>query len=258
MKNASLLYPEERRSEILNRVSRAGRVSVVDLSREFGVSPVTIRADLAYLDREARIIRTHGGAVSLGQSPELSLSLRRRQNISEKDRIGAFAATLVMNGEAIFLDTSSTALSLARHLKKHHELTVVTNGLAVAQVLLEAPGVNVVIPGGLLQRDTLSLVGTAGLSLLDGYNLQTGFFGAHGFTLREGLTDVSASVAEFKAALRVRCRQVCAIFDHTKWGAVGLASFAAMDQIHQIITDDGAPAELVEQTRKNGIHVSLV
>ena len=258
MKNLPLLYPEERRSEILNRVSQVGRVSVVDLSQEFGVSPVTIRADLSLLALESRIIRTHGGAVSVGQAPELSLSLRRRQRIDEKERIGAAAAALVMNGEAVFLDTSSTALAMARHLKKHRELTVVTNSLAVAQVLLDAAGVTVVLPGGTLQKDTLSLVGTEGLALLDRYNLQKGFFGAHGLTLREGLTDVSAAVAEIKAAMLNRCRQIFAILDHTKWGEVGLASFARLNQVDEIITDDRAPADRVEQTQSMGVQVRLV
>jgi DeoR family transcriptional regulator, aga operon transcriptional repressor len=255
--NSSLIYPEERRSEILNRIREFGRVSVVDLSQSFGVSQVTIRADLALLAREAWVIRTHGGAVFISLVPELSLSLRRQKNKDEKERIGVTAAGMISNGEAVCLDTSSTALAIARHLRKHRELTVVTNSLAVAQALLEAPGVNVVMPGGTFQKDTLSLVGKEGLSLLDRFNLQKGFFGAHGIALREGLTDVSSSVAEIKAALLARCHLVYAIVDHTKWGRVGLASFASLEDLDGIITDHQVPGDQVELFRSMGIQVVL-
>jgi DeoR/GlpR family transcriptional regulator of sugar metabolism len=255
MKTQTLFYPEERRAEILNRIRQYGRVSVVDLSQSFGVSQVTIRADLTALARDARVIRTHGGAVVISQVPELSLSLRRQQNKDEKERIGLAAAVLIANGEAVYLDTSSTSLAIARHLKKHRELTVVTNSLAVAQALLEAPGVNVVTPGGTLQKDTLSFIGREGLFLLDRLNLQKGFFGAHGVTIKEGLTDVSSAVAEIKTALISRCHEVYAILDHTKFGRVGLASFASLDELDGIITDRQAPEELIESFRLMGIEI---
>ena len=118
--------------------------------------------------------------------------------MQEKAHIGAAAAALIRDGDAIFLDSSSTALAIAQCLKDRRYLTVVTNGLAVAQELLDAPGVDVVVIGGRLRKDTASLVGTSGLDLLRHINLQKGFFGSHGITVEEGLTDVSADEAELK------------------------------------------------------------
>lgn len=258
MKNPLILFPEERRLEILKRINLDRRVSVVDLSQVFGVSQVTIRADLEALSQESRILRTHGGAVLVEGTPELSLSLRKKQNIEMKDRIGEKAASMIADGEAIFLDTSSTALALTRYLKRHHELTVVTNSLAVAQSLLDAPGVSVVMPGGMLQKDTFSLIGIEGINQLNRYNLQKGFFGANGIALREGLTDVDAAVAEVKKAMIRLCRERYAIIDSSKWGRVGLASFAAIVDLDGIITDNHAPADQIQEVQSLGIQVITV
>lgn len=252
------LYPEERQQEILRLISSEGRASVVDLSRRYNVSEVTIRADLQALSEQGLIVRTHGGAVVIPQSPELSLNLRRQQQRSEKERIGAAAAEYVSDGDAIFLDTSSTALAIARHLKKHRELTILTNSLAVAQAVLDVNSVAVVMTGGVLRRETVSLIGLEGLGVLSKYNIKTGFFGAHGLSLPEGLTDVSVGEAEVKRQVVTLCRTAIAVIDATKWGRVGPASFASVQDLNLIITDQQAPAGLVEQVRALGARIQLV
>lgn len=253
------LYLEERRQEILRQVGQHGRVSVTNLSRQFGVSEVTIRSDLQALAENNLVVRTHGGAVPAVRGLyDLSLASRRQQQVQEKSRIGQAGAALVADGDAIFLDSSSTALAIAAHLKDHRHLTIITNGLAVAQEMLDAPHVMLVMVGGTLRRDTASLVGTDGLDMLRMYNIQKGFFGAHGISLPEGLTDVSAEEAGVKRPLVSACRQVIAVLDATKWGQVGLASFAHLEQIHTVITDCHAPPDLVEQIRSSGIEVVLV
>ena len=111
------LYPAERQQHILAHLNRNGRASVSELSRLFGVSEVTIRTDLQALVAGDLIVRTHGGAVLATRAPELSLTLRRQQQVDAKARIGAAAAGFVADGEAVFLDASSTALALAHALR---------------------------------------------------------------------------------------------------------------------------------------------
>jgi DeoR/GlpR family transcriptional regulator of sugar metabolism len=249
----------ERRQEILERVSVAGRVAVFDLSQDFGVSVVTIRSDLQALAEGNLVLRTHGGAVPITAGlPFLSLSIRRQQQVREKAHIGASAAALVRDGDAIILDSSSTALAIAGNLKSHRYLTVVTNGLAIAQELLDAPGVSVVVVGGTLRRDTASLVGTAGLQPISHLNINKGFFGAHGLAPQVGLTDVSAEEAEIKRPLVAMCREAIAVLDATKWGRTGIASFASLADVALVITDAHAPAELVEEVRGLGVRVETV
>jgi DeoR/GlpR family transcriptional regulator of sugar metabolism len=259
MGTARDLYPEERRQEILRYLNQESRVSVAELSQYFGVSEVTIRSDLQALAESNLIVRTHGGAVpASGGLYELSLALRRQQRIHEKSRIGEAGAAMVADGDAIFLDSSSTALAIAQHLKHHRHLTIVTNSLAMAQRMIDAPGVTVVMPGGTLRRDTASLVGTDGIEMLHKFNIQKGFFGAHGINFPEGLTDVSANEAEVKRPLVAMCRQVIAVLDATKWGRVGLTSFARLEEIDTVITTSDAPTEMVERVRSLGIEVVLV
>lgn len=252
------LFPEERRTQIVQHAARAGRVSVTELSHLFGVSEVTIRTDLQELADQGLLLRTHGGAVPANRAPELSFSLRRQRQVTQKDLIGAAGAALVSNGDAVFLDTSSTALALARHLHSHRDLTVITNSLPVAESLLDVQGVTVVMMGGTLQRETISLVGLEGLAALQKLNIQRGFFGAHGLSDPEGLTDVSAAEAEVKRQVVSMCREVVAIIDATKWGRAGLASFASLVDIDLVITDQLAPAELVRQVMQQGIKVIQV
>jgi len=253
------LFLEERRQGILDRINLAGRASVAELSQQFGASEVTIRGDLKALAERSLIVRTHGGAISAPRGPyELSLATRRQQQVAEKNRIGAAAAMLVADGDAIFLDSSSTALAIAQDLKNCRDLTVITNGLMIAQELIDAPGVMVVLIGGTLRRETASLVGGEGLDSLRRFNIQKGFFGAHGVSLAEGLTDVSLAEAEVKRPVIAMCRQVIAVLDATKWGRAGLASFADLTQVSTIITDERAPAELVAQARTAGVEVVIV
>jgi len=253
------LYLEERRQAILGLLTAIGRVSVADLRVRFGVSEVTIRADLQALADRKLLVRTHGGALPAGNGMnELALVLRRQRQVKEKSRIGAAAAHLVSNGDALFLDSSSTSLAIAFHLKERHNLTVVTNSLEVTHELSDAPDVELVMVGGVLQRATASLVGAFGLEALQSFNLGKGFFGAHGISLEAGLTDVSPDEAAVKRPLVARCRQVIAVLDATKWGRVGVASFARLAELQTVITDAGAPIHLVAQVRAAGIEVILV
>jgi len=253
------LYLEERRQKVLHRVKSEGRVSVLQLSQEFGVSEVTVRNDLRALAERKLIVRTHGGAILAGGGLyELTLSSRIQQQVDEKNRIGEAGAAMVLSGDAIILDSSSTALSIAAHLKNHRHLTVVTNGLAVAQELQNAPGVTVILTGGKMRSETFSVVGATQPDMLRKFNIQKGFFGAHGITIEHGLTDVNADEAEMKHWLAEMCLQVIAVLDATKWGKVGVVSFVPIDRISTVITDSHVPHDLVEQLRSLKTQIILV
>lgn len=252
------IFLEERRQKIVEHVNRRQRATVADLARRFDVSEVTIRGDLQDLAARRLIVRTHGGAVATGRSlGELSLAVRSQQYVQEKDRIGVAAAQMVADGDAIFLDSSSTALAIARHLKDRRDLTILTTSLATASEMLDAPGVSVVMPGGTVHRQMASLVKVPDLNLFRTFNVQKGFFGAHGLALDEGLTDVSADEAETKRPIVSLCRHVIAVLDATKWGRIGLASFAALTDVECVVTDRKVPPGLLRQVRGLGLQVVL-
>jgi DeoR/GlpR family transcriptional regulator of sugar metabolism len=253
------LFLEERRQEILKYIVQRGRASVTELSERFAVSDVTIRADLQALAENAFVVRTHGGAIPpVNSLYELSLNRRRQQHQNEKQRIGQSASLMITTGEAVFLDSSSTALTITPFIKHRHDLTVITNSLVIAQDMLNAPNISVVMPGGTLHPDTVSLSDPLGLSLLKRYNIARGFFGAYGLSLSVGLTDVTATEAEVKRPLVAMCRQVVVVLDGTKWGREGAASYADLQDVDIIITDSGAPPDMVKEVRTLGIQVNVV
>ena len=253
------LYMAERRQEILQRLHNAGRVSVVELSQAFDVSEVTIRTDLQALAEQNLIVRTHGGAIlASDDEPDLALSSRQEQQIQQKGHIGLAAAQMVQEGEAIYLDSSSTALAIAQYLPEGRSITVITSSLAVAQALRETVGITIVMPGGVVQNDTASLIGPDGLAYLSKVNIQKGFFGSHGIAILEGLTDISVGIAAAKQPIVAMCRQVIAVVDATKWDRVGLVSFAQISDIDTVLTDEHAPPELVEHVRALGVEVVIV
>ena len=253
------LYLQERLDQIQALVEQQRRVSVAELSERFDVSSVTIRNDLANLERRGLLVRTHGGAMLRAEADqEPAFSLRKGFHSSEKERIGRAAAGCVRDGDSIVLDASTTAWQLARHLKDRQELTVLTNGLFIALELADAPGVTVVMPGGTLRSGSTSLVGDLGASLFERYHIQKGFFGAWGFTLQEGLTDVNQYEVELKRRMVERSKEVIAIVDSSKWGQVAFATFAALEQIDYVISDDPAPTGMLQALRARGIPVTLV
>lgn len=233
-----------------------GRVSVSELARRLGVSEVTIRKDLAALEAEQRLIRTHGGAIAAERTQaELAFDIRERQQRAEKQAIGAAAAAMVVPAESIALDASTTALQVARRLRKIRELTVMTNGLNIAAELATEPRITVLVPGGRVRWEAFSLVGAYGDTLVSRINIQRAFLGAVGFTLDTGLTEVTEEEAAIKRAIVGSAREVVAVIDHTKWGRVGIATFATVDEIDLIITDTSAPIDMVEAARARGIDV---
>jgi DeoR/GlpR family transcriptional regulator of sugar metabolism len=253
------LFQQERRDQIVVLLGEVGRVSVAELSEQFGVTPATIRADLDALAAERLLTRAHGGALALDEERlELSFDFRRRLHAGQKSLIGAAAAGMVEDGEAIILDASTTALAVATQLQDRRELTVLTNGILIALALIDLPGITVVMPGGFVRRDSASMVGDEGHEFIERFNFQKGFFGAKGLTLEEGLTDVNTAEVSIKRDLVAHARQVVAVVDSSKWGRVGFASFASIDQFDCIITDAGAPSDMTVALRKAGVDVVTV
>ena len=252
------LYAPERQAKILTLLQAQGRVSVSSLSERFGVSAVTIRNDLSELERRGELVRTHGGAILADRDDvELAFSLRSQMYSEQKAAIGAAAAALIGDGEAVVLDASTTALQVARHIGPRHELTVVTNSLMVGYELASADGVTVVITGGILRPVSYSLVGEIGTGILSQFHVSKGFFGAKGLTLAEGLTDADSFEVRFKRAMVAACKEVIAVVDASKWGQVATASFAALEQVDRVFTDPSAPVEMVRALEARGVQVHL-
>ena len=231
-------------------------VTVGELATTFGVSEVTVRSDLAALAHRGLIARIRGGARALqrGQS-EVAFDVRLRVQEQSKRAVAAAAAALVGDGEAIALDSSTTAFYIAQRLRDKHELVVVTNGLRVAGALADAPGVSVIVPGGVLRPAAMSLVGDFATAVLRSTRIGKGFFGARGVSVDRGLMDLNPEEVRFKRELAAACEQVVGVFDHTKWERSALLSFVPAERVNAIVTDEGAPTELLNVWRDRDVRV---
>jgi DeoR family transcriptional regulator of aga operon/DeoR family fructose operon transcriptional repressor len=256
------VFARERQEHIVRIVEEHGRARVADLAARFGVSSVTIRKDLVALEAEHRLIRAHGGAIAMDRSrPELSFDIRERLQADEKWRIGAAGAALVHDGESIVMDASTTALSVARHLKARggwSQLTVLTNGLRLASELAGHPGIIVLMLGGRVRWEALSVVGQLGDGLFSRINVQKAFLGAAGFTVESGMADATDEEAQIKRSMVAAAREVIAIVDHTKWERAAFATFCPTDKISVVLTDDAAPNDMVRALSGRGVEVRLI
>ena len=256
------VFARERQEHIARIVEEHGRARVADLARQFDVSAVTIRKDLLALETEQRLVRAHGGAIAIDRSrPELAFEIRERLQADEKLHIGAAAAALVSDGESIVMDASTTALSVARQIKARgawSQLTIITNGLRIASELAGHPGLTVLMLGGRVRWEALSVVGQLGDGLFSRINVQKAFLGAAGFTLDSGLSDATDEEAQIKRSMVAAAREVIAIVDHTKWERAAFATFCAIDQVGTVLTDPGAPAAMMDALRARGVDVRIV
>jgi DeoR/GlpR family transcriptional regulator of sugar metabolism len=241
---------------VLRLLETRDYVPVTELSEAFAVSEVTVRNDLTELARQGLVARIRGGvrALQQGQS-EVGFDLRLRLEVERKRAIARAAAQLVGEGEAVALDASTTAYYLALELRSKRELVVVTNGLLVATALADAPGITVLVTGGMLRLSAMSLVGDLGADVLRATRINKGFLGARGLSLERGLMDLNPDEVRIKHEMADACEQVYGILDGTKWHRSALLSFVAAESVQAIVTDETAPPEQVRAWRDRGVQV---
>lgn len=253
-----LMSPERRREQLLNLLGSRDRASVGELSQELGVSEVTIRKDLDALEAQGLLVRMHGGAMASGRGRlELHFATREQQYLDEKRRIAQAAARLVQPGQRIFLDASTTALQVARLLKDRENLIVVTNGLYTALELTFSAGVTTIVVGGTMRRRSSSLVGSLSADLLQRMRVDIGFFGARAVSA-DGLMEGDLDEAQLKQRMVQVSALTVGLADASKFGSTAFSVFALPHEIGRVITDQRAPAQIVEALRARDVTVDLV
>jgi DeoR/GlpR family transcriptional regulator of sugar metabolism len=257
--NVANLSQQERMQEVLRMLETRDSVHVAELSKAFAVSEVTVRSDLSVLAGQGLVARVRGGVRPLqrGQS-ELGFDFRLRLEVERKQAIAKAAAAMVDEGEAIALDSSTTAYYLALELRTKKELVVVTNGLLIAAALADAPGISVLVTGGMLRLHAMSLVGDLGADVLRATRINKGLLGARGLSIDHGLMDLNPDEVRIKREMAGVCERVIGLVDGTKWHRTALLPFVATDQVDAIVTDTGAPAEEVDAWRERNVEIVCV
>lgn len=249
----------ERHSAILKCLHDDGRASVVELSRLLQVSEVTIRNDLKELSERGLVQRTHGGAVKSGLYVyDVPLYKKTKQRRGEKQKIAAAAVALVNDGEVITLDSGSTTWEMAKLLKSKRQLTVITNSIPVASELSTAPNIQVIVSGGSVRRESLSMVGPHAEMLLRGHFASKVFLGVDGFDVHSGLTTPNLDEAQVNRLMVDMSREVIAVTDSSKFGRRSMCLIVPTKRLHKVITDSGIPKGETEYLQSLGIEVIVV
>ena len=251
---------EVRQDRMAGIILDEGFARVTDLAGRFGVSAVTVRADLSALQARARVRRVRGGAVPLGER-ERPFESSQWEAPVQKSSIGLHAAAMIADGDTVILDVGTTTTAIARALVLRTDLrdvTVVTNGLNIALELEPAaPRISVVVTGGTLRPLQHSLVNPLGTVLLERLRASVAFVGCNGVDPEVGVTNVNLPEAEVKRAMLLAARRRAIVADGSKVGAVELAKVCDIEEVHLIITDPSADPEVLTEIAAAGCQVEL-
>ena len=240
----------ERIRQIELRVKQDGSARVAELARIFNVTEETIRRDLEKLESQHKIIRSHGGAASIGDSTgEVPYFEREERQVNEKVAVARTAVQRINEGDTLFIDASSTALQLAKTLPDI-KLTVLTNAVKVMLELSQRPRIRVISTGGTLASESLSFYGPSAEKFLEGFHVDKIFVSCKGLDLERGASESSEMLAAFKRRAIAFSDWRCLLVDHTKLGANALAVFANLSDFHEIITDKKADADSLKDLRR--------
>jgi DeoR family transcriptional regulator, fructose operon transcriptional repressor len=249
----------ERRQSLLDKLRKQPGLRVPELAKALDVSEGTVRNDLNALEEEKRLKRVHGGAVLNDQDQFQNISFVRRykQNVAAKLAIAREAALLVIDGDSILLDASSTAYYFAQALSGRRRLRVMTNGFEVARELAQNSTNTVILIGGVVNNDSASVTGLLSEHIIADMHIQKAFLACSGFSLERGMTEVHLAEAQLKRKVIESSQQLFALIDSSKFGKEDLTPFARPEKITRLLTDVGLSPEWIAQLEQARVEFTI-
>lgn len=255
--------PYARQQEIVRIIKENNLADIPYLSKLLNVSEMTIRRDLEKLEKDGHVMRVYGGAKLRSKSIyEAPLEERLVRNIECKRIIAKKAAEFIDDGDVIALDASTTALEISKQIKDRQKLTVITNNISIAYELAGQNDITIMLLGGTVRKNSLSLVGSSIVEMLKTIYIDKGFISSKAMSFDEGLTDATIDEGEAKKAMIGRCKNVFITVDHTKINEVSFIHVCNFVKMYKIITDGlGELTQLQENClqsfREKGIEVII-
>lgn len=244
---------EKRRNKLIETLKSSGHVKVSDLAEEFSVSPLTIRRDLQYLEDNKKLERFYGGAAIISEKT----NTQEDEITNYRELIAKYAATLVENGDTLFINSSSTALQMIKYIKDKSATVITNNGKAIYTE--HSSSVSVILTGGELREIKEAMVGEFATNNLEKVSAKKSFLGCSGITYETGMTTELLNEVNINQLMFRRATGPTYILaDHTKLGKNSSFVSCSIDHIQNIITDELANPIIVSALREKGIHVHLV
>jgi DeoR/GlpR family transcriptional regulator of sugar metabolism len=246
---------QTRQDELLNylRTFRTGHVA--ELSQVLGASPSTIRRDLDELQERGLVERVHGGATITTVGSEPGQATRARIHPTEKRRIGEGAAGLVEPGTTILISGGTTTEHMLPFLGDLRDVTVITNGVQIAAGLAEYSDLHVIVLGGELRRESMSLLGHLAAEQIREFTVDVVFMGAFGVDPRDGVTGANLHETQTDRAMLEAARRVVVLADSSKLDQRGPVRLASIEKIDVLVIDDGIPTDVAASFEGSGVQV---
>lgn len=249
------VLPLERQQKILQQLQECGNIRTMDIASLLNVTDETVRKDFEALEKRGYLIRVHGGATRpLKIREEISLTERQLKNREEKTAIAREAARRIQPNETIFLDASSTVLTLTEFLPDY-PLTIVTNALNVFSALDGRPNLDLICTGGLYDSRSRSFIGLIAEQSLRRFNIHRMFFSGSGLHLDRGISETNNRQAVFKERVVACAEDVVFLADHTKLGQKAAFFFAQVSDLTCLITDSHADKKILSDLSGSGVEV---
>lgn len=252
---------KERRALILRMLEQKKEVLVTEISRETGISEVTIRKDLTILQNRHLLLRTRGGAMRKpieNPNEDTTIAKKRMFNFKEKERIGEEAVKMIKDGDYIMLDSGTTTLEIAKHLDKFQDLHILTNSINIATELTNYKRFEVLLLGGHVRLNSHSVVGPVALATLQNFRGFKLFLGVDSISLEHGISTPNLEEALLNQVMINQADKVIAVFDSSKFHRRSFAHIADISQIDCIITDSAIPTGMTSKLKSSGVEVRIV
>jgi DeoR/GlpR family transcriptional regulator of sugar metabolism len=245
-----------RQSTIIDILQKDERVSVRRLAEQLGVSPMTIRRDMAMLEEQGFLIRTHGGGLPASKLRFLQRAFPHYSVSPQKTAIGKLAASLVQPKQTVMVDSGTTTLEVARNLPKDIDITVATTSIWVAQELYGSP-FHLVLFGGFIREGFPSTYGPLTESMLKNFHVDMLFVGCDGADSKDGFYNTDLGTTSLEQLIISISDCVVVVAESWKFARKAFVRYATPDQIDTVVTDTGLPPEDHRNLEANGIKVLL-
>ncbi|MCC8364886.1 DeoR/GlpR transcriptional regulator [Xenorhabdus sp. PB61.4] len=253
------MSPIERRDFIYRHLHENRTVSIAILVELLNVSHMTIRRDIRILEDEGKVISISGG-VQLSDSlrQELPWSEKARINYTHKRLLGKYAASLVKDGQVVYLDAGTTTFEIAQVLAERFNLTIVTNDFSITQYLMNKPQLNLFHTGGQVDKRNYSCVGNTAAMVLRTLNIDIAFISTSSWDIKHGISTPHEEKVFVKQTILEISRRKILISDSSKYGKYGMFNICPLSNLNDIVCDEQLPISEQKKLQESGLKLHIV